>query len=109
MSENLKKLAQEKLAQAHTLLKEAGDLADRGGFHLTFWGGGSYAPKIGEITPELREEALERLGEDYSVEELAEMTEENRDSLIRDAVMDIVREDLAEYQEPGEWWMPSMC
>lgn len=63
MSDNddLQRQAQEKLAQAHRLIEEAGDLARQGQFYLHFGEIGEFVPSIIDDTKALREKALQIL------------------------------------------------
>lgn len=64
MSDELQKQAQEKLSEAHRLIREAGELAKQGQFALHFGEIGDFIPRSFVDTELLRERAIENLKRD---------------------------------------------
>lgn len=134
--EELKKCAQEKLAAARAMIREAGALAKEGQFVLHFGEIGTFIPSSIDDREALRAQALEILKRDgmnngYDVimgdpefphgkyvdkpptpfESLTKDEVENEVEKIADDLIDetgIDREDL-EYSDRDTWWHPSRC
>lgn len=104
--EELEKAAQAKLAEARKCLQEASELAEQGGFTISFRGGGTYVPSAAFDLEPLRQEAREML-EKEDPEGWASMTDEQRrrevESYAEDWSMDMRPYDA---DGPG-WWQPS--
>lgn len=125
MSDELKRKAQEKLAQAQRLLDEAGELAEQGGFTLRFHHGGDYVPKSACDRETYRQAATEMAMKDgrydgYSAGQARytpwdKLDEDERSCLVDDTISDMMSEELpyqfreAGYEEGGFWWQPSNC
>jgi hypothetical protein len=134
-TEELQKEAQAKLAEARKLIKEAGQLAEKGSFTLHFGEIGSYYPKAmfdssffeAEATKIAQEEGLTIYGRseyDYNARQYRkvtadvhkkwdELTEPERIKLVDQIARELRSEafggsEAAEYGSPG-WWHPSRC
>jgi len=108
--EELQKQAQEKLAQASTLLEEAAKLAEEGAFTIDFYEGGTYWPQSMTNPESIREQALEMA--ESETDGWEDMTAEEREEVVRDICDDpesygIDTGSPGEYAEPGCWWQPS--
>ncbi len=124
-NEELQKQAQQKLADARTLIKEAGVLAEAGGFVLHFGEIGSFYPTAAFDPEKYRAEA-ERLAHEegrsvynrstggYNVTPFDELNEDEKDDLIDGLIRELKADEFggsedAEYAEAGRWWHPSRC
>lgn len=131
--ESLQKRAQKKLVNASKLLKEAGTLAEKGGFVLRFNGGGQFTPKSFFETSYWEDAALEQLKRDghteYSYathkdqygrevtdydksiethETYESMSGKRQIEVLKGMAEDFMRDEVPEYASPG-WWRASTC
>lgn len=139
MSEELKKQAQEKLAEARRLIREAGELAKQGQFALHFGEIGDFIPRSFVDTDLLRDKAIENIKREgryngyhrvvdpnnpteYHYEDdprtpWDEIPEDEREDAI-DAEIEALRDEMevpSEFREccdvsdADRWWHPSRC
>jgi hypothetical protein len=139
MSEELEKQAQEKLAEARRLIREAGELAKQGQFALHFGAIGDFIPRSFVDRDLLRERAIETIKREgrYNGWEYAndpgqpdgrvpadlprtpwdELSEDERESAIDDEIEALrdgmeVPYEFREYYDVSDtdrWWHPSRC
>lgn len=103
---DLKKQAQELLVQAERCLEQAAEIAEKGGFNISFHEGGTYVSSAAfNPTPAVREKAIERARR--AIRGWDVIDPEVQESYLEDYVNDVMS-DMRPYEasEPG-WWQPS--
>jgi hypothetical protein len=121
MGEELEKQAQEKLAQARQLIKEAGALAKEGQFVLHFGEIGTFIPRAAVDPSALREKAIEILKdeeESYGYKPWDSMNDDEREDAIGEVTSELSSDLGVPYQfreygydsgDADRWWHPSRC
>lgn len=122
--DELKRQAQQKLADAWKLIREAGQLAEQGNFTLHFGEVGSYVPKSLLDKGVWREKArkeLEKTGREqynhsthtYDVTPWDELSVDEQEALIDDYANDFMYDEIGydrvNYDVGPGWWHPSRC
>lgn len=125
-AEELKKQAQEKLAEARRLINEAGELAKQGQFHLHFGEIGDFYPKklldresYREVAVKhARENGLERYNRstgNYDTTPFDQLDSGQQHNLVYELMEEFMLDetglgvDDAEYIKGDRWWHPSRC
>lgn len=122
----LQRQAQDKLSEASRLVREAGKLAKKGQFVLSFSDGGTFIPKRYKDPELYRDEALEELktegwmyydGSQRVTRQWDSLSDDEKERAIDDRIESIIDNldvpwEYRDYDD-GEghdgWWTPSTC